>query len=507
MSLFAGKELVMFNFMEVLSAVESLYADQLKPFGRILRKRLGERLEVSAPDGLDISPAELKSICEACGQLVVEPAEGGDFCVLILHSVPNFVDCYSPHDCYAEAMWSRAALYFMGLGGSRKANMSLPGGRYSCAQTLASRSLPFLQGLSLGQICHIVQLAISKRKLLGYFNGTVVPYCNSESKAKERCATKKQAFSSMANGAAPYRRNLANWESVRACLESIFFALSRDTGPEHVMIALSAIKRIFRTRFRLELSETSLGHSKLSELLQDPRLADLCSVKLEGHGYVVVPKGLPLQNSSPPATIPPPSFQQQSAQPSGIMPQREGIQHCGMLPIYFGQGLDFLTSASHGYATLSCGTSSPDWCSIPSSQASPLASTGCQTPTWSEGSSYSFSHIASPHSYLTSPTGACTMPTCLSQISTCSSASTSAERASMSPSRSITSKDSDSGDCSEIRRLSVGSMESQTSSESSPSDLARRGSWMHGAKVKNTFIEIKPAKITQRRSHSVPPCH
>lgn len=39
----------------------------------------------------------------------------------------------------------------------------------------------------------------------------------------------------------------------------------------------------------MELSETALGHSKLSELLQDPRLEDICNVRLHGHGYVVVP--------------------------------------------------------------------------------------------------------------------------------------------------------------------------------------------------------------------------
>ncbi|CAE8642229.1 unnamed protein product, partial [Polarella glacialis] len=43
-------------------------------------------------------------------------------------------------------------------------------------------------------------------------------------------------------------------------------------------------------RFSIELSETMLGHSKLSELLQDERFADVCSVKLEGHGYIVVQK-------------------------------------------------------------------------------------------------------------------------------------------------------------------------------------------------------------------------
>jgi len=41
-------------------------------------------------------------------------------------------------------------------------------------------------------------------------------------------------------------------------------------------------------QFHVELSETALGYSKVSELLQDPRVRDLCEVKLQGHGYVMM---------------------------------------------------------------------------------------------------------------------------------------------------------------------------------------------------------------------------
>ncbi|CAE7223439.1 rsmB [Symbiodinium natans] len=62
-----------------------------------------------------------------------------------------------------------------------------------------------------------------------------------------------------------------------------------NSGPGTATIPLSNVKRLFRSRFHIELSETALGHSKLSELLQDPRLQDICSVRLQGHGYVVSP--------------------------------------------------------------------------------------------------------------------------------------------------------------------------------------------------------------------------
>jgi hypothetical protein len=82
-------------------------------------------------------------------------------------------------------MWSAAAAYFQLLSGDE---MYLPGGRYTCAQVLQSRGLDFLEGRSLGQVCHIVQLAISQKKLLGYLSGSVVPYAFSQSKLKEEAA-------------------------------------------------------------------------------------------------------------------------------------------------------------------------------------------------------------------------------------------------------------------------------------------------------------------------------
>jgi len=63
------------------------------------------------------------------------------------------------------------------------------------------------------------------------------------------------------------------------------------------------MKRIFRSRYHLELSETSLGYAKLSELLQDPRLNDICTVRLQGHGYVVVPMSKQLQSAGRRAQI------------------------------------------------------------------------------------------------------------------------------------------------------------------------------------------------------------
>merc|ERR1712050_709198 len=42
------------------------------------------------------------------------------------------------------------------------------GGRYGMARELMQKELPCLASLCLGQVCHVVQLAIQKRKILVY---------------------------------------------------------------------------------------------------------------------------------------------------------------------------------------------------------------------------------------------------------------------------------------------------------------------------------------------------
>merc|ERR1719264_470835 len=62
----------------------------------------------------------------------------------------------------------------------------------------------------------------------------------------------------------------------------------REILQANTVVPLSNIKRIFRTRYQTDLSETLLGHSRLSDLLQDVRFHDLCTVQLQQNGYVVV---------------------------------------------------------------------------------------------------------------------------------------------------------------------------------------------------------------------------
>jgi hypothetical protein len=273
---------------EVFEAVESLYHDELKPFGRLLRKRIVERhLANMVAEGVaigkapDVDVQHLRAVCEGCQQLVASPEEGGDWSVAIVGKLSNFVDIYTTADIYPQDLWEGAAAY---LEHAPEEEMTLNGGRYSCAQILLSRGLPFLDGCSLGQVCHIVELAISEKKLLGYLNGAIVPYGPSLSKRKEKLAGQQLALTCPE----AVLVHCSTWEEARACLCSVLDEAASDRNGSPGRVSLSNVKRLIRERCGLELSETALGHSKLSELLQDHRLDDICLVQLDQSGYTVV---------------------------------------------------------------------------------------------------------------------------------------------------------------------------------------------------------------------------
>ena len=283
----------------VLAAVESLYNDEMKPFGRLLRKRIAESLAPSAAASEkvpDIDMQHVRAVCEDSDELVVAPEDGGEWSVSLVNVPPAFVDYYSAEDKYPAELWAKAAAYFVDAPDEE---MTLPGGRYSCAQALQSRCLPCFEGYSLGQLSHVVQLAIADKKLLGYHNGFVVPYGRSQTMLKEQSAGQQQALANPCLEAASLP--CATLQQAKACLGAILAdaASSQEEGPGQV--ALSNVKRMFREQFELELSETTLGHSKLTELLQDCRFRDICYVQLEKHGYTVVqqqPPSTTLQTAS-----------------------------------------------------------------------------------------------------------------------------------------------------------------------------------------------------------------
>lgn len=257
---------------EVVAAVESLYADQLKPFGRILRRRLIERAQARGASCSKKLLGSMREICEASRQLVVAPEHGGDWSATLAGREPCFVDFYSPVDVYPAELWAQVESHFA------ESDNRLPGSRYECAQVLKTSGLPFVQGRSLGQVCHIVQLAISARSILGYIRGHIVPYRFSHFQAKAMAAEQQLQFSGTSGDGGV----LVGWDVLASSLHELLV----EAAPAG--IALASLKTVFSSRFGLQISETALGYAKLSELLGDARLSDVCMVELRDHGYCVL---------------------------------------------------------------------------------------------------------------------------------------------------------------------------------------------------------------------------
>lgn len=273
---------------EIVAAVQSLYADELKPFGRVLLKRLRERAAGRAArsqqlpeDAVDpetmprVNPRHLQKLCESCRQLRVMAEEGREYSVTLVGRAQSFLDVCSPADLYPEEFWESLASYLDNLDPDE---LALPGGRYACARVLASRSLSFLEGYSLGQICHVVQLAISQRRLLGYRGGCLCPYKHSEGWVKEQCAVAQ----------APTGQEsclVVSWEEAPALLQQL---LRSRRHVESGGVSISNLKRLFRLDFQRELSQTVLGYVRLLDLLVDPRLQEVCTLHALPNGQVLV---------------------------------------------------------------------------------------------------------------------------------------------------------------------------------------------------------------------------
>jgi hypothetical protein len=263
---------------DLLHAIGSLYDDHLRPYGRLIRKRLGEDAEAKGIDVVDGNLGRLRAACEESRKIKIEAEADGEWSAVLVGRSIDFVDFYSHNDPYPAEMWKAAEDYFQVL---ETENGSLPGGRYATALALMKLELPFLSVYSLGQVCHIVELAMTTRKLLGYLEGAIVPYACSHSKVKDSAAEQR-----VGNGNAAQQLPLASWDIARTCLREILVSATRKGKAS---VPLSTLKRLYRSRFHTELSETALGYTKLTELLQDPRIADLCTVRLLEQGYVLTP--------------------------------------------------------------------------------------------------------------------------------------------------------------------------------------------------------------------------
>lgn len=152
----------------LISALESLYEDRIKPMANYVKGRLKER---SCPDSFVKNFVDLYAEHQDLFQ-IVRPSQLDEEVTIFMIKEPSWfkgwVDIDSPDDPYEESMWEAFEKFLDG-------EHTFAGGRYGMARELMQRHLPFLAPHSLGEVCHIVQLAIQHRRLIVYHRKMLKP--------------------------------------------------------------------------------------------------------------------------------------------------------------------------------------------------------------------------------------------------------------------------------------------------------------------------------------------
>jgi len=154
----------------LVSILESLYEDRIKPMANYVKGRLKER---STPESI------VKTFVDLYAQhpdlFIVQqptPGNGADEATIFFVKEPSWfkgwIDIDAPDDPYDEEIWKEFAKFLDG-------EHTFAGGRYGMARELMQRNLPFLAPLSLGEVCHMVQLAIQHRRLIVYHRKMLKP--------------------------------------------------------------------------------------------------------------------------------------------------------------------------------------------------------------------------------------------------------------------------------------------------------------------------------------------
>eukprot|EP00747_Dinoflagellata_sp_TGD_P192257 gnl/TRDRNA2_/TRDRNA2_56841_c0_seq1.p1 gnl/TRDRNA2_/TRDRNA2_56841_c0~~gnl/TRDRNA2_/TRDRNA2_56841_c0_seq1.p1 ORF type:complete len:351 (-),score=42.75 gnl/TRDRNA2_/TRDRNA2_56841_c0_seq1:172-1224(-) len=269
-------------FAATLEAVRSLYADRIEPVANIVCRRVTERT------GRRLNFNDMMSLVDYMdtGEVKVIHNIDGDKkrSLFVLEPVPpkfeSFIDPTLLDNPYPEELWDdlrrgidELAPNWEEVLGKRAKS------RYELARFLQEQEVPSLRQYCLGELCHIIQLAV-QMQLLGYKAGTLVPFDASEActtlvSAEDRKPMKKIG---------PAETFVTSWDECKV----IFSTLLEEKDPSGEL-SLSSLKARIRSRFKLELSVTVFGHTKLKTFVEDPRLADICRVKADGPNFHLVP--------------------------------------------------------------------------------------------------------------------------------------------------------------------------------------------------------------------------
>jgi hypothetical protein len=244
----------------VFKAVNSLYDDDLRPNLGLVRRRLKELYDVLVPI------TDLRKLIQSLVKaevLVVQGDPQEPVLTLTARPAGSFIDPMDPHEPYDAGIFQRLQVLMDAVAASDRDRL-YKGGRYGMAQQLRSVEMQELQVFSLGQVCHIVQLAIGKR-IVGYRKGgALVPYQLSDSCLKNAADA---GDASSIDLPVPIK-------SV-AELRAVLLVLWMD--PENRQgLPLSLVKDRIEQATKRALSEHALGFAKLSHLFSTAELEGCC---------------------------------------------------------------------------------------------------------------------------------------------------------------------------------------------------------------------------------------
>jgi len=284
-------------------AVESLYRDEIQPTSDDLHRRLKER------GASDMILSNFLLCYEALpGYRVIRDPRGGQHSVE-LDPPPawskGWVDAKSPDDPYDTSLWQALSSYLCQLmltgtyhavrltEGQAAAAAAFPhtmgppglrpyqfkGGRYGMAKELKQHGPACLNDLSLGRVCHIVQLAIAKG-LLAYENNILQPIGACKGKIGASFAVLGGNLEELeeAEGGVPFVTDIS---AARRYVHSLL--LDNPRG-----LLLSQLKKRLVGRFRVSLCPSVFQFSKLRNLLGSTAFSDLCRLFVDPHNHLVV---------------------------------------------------------------------------------------------------------------------------------------------------------------------------------------------------------------------------
>lgn len=242
--------------------LESLYDDRIKPMANYVKGRLKER---STPEPI------VKSFVELYSQhpdlfYVQQPAPGSqtDEATIFFLKEPSWfkgwIDIDAPDDPYDEHTWNELAKFLDG-------EHTFAGGRYGMARELMQRELPFLSKLSLGEVCHMVQLAIQHRRLIVYHRKMLKPI------QTVLCQL------SPANGNGPGSEGEEIKDMDDLCVVLFRMLIHHPQG-----IRLCRMKQMIKHELCRKLSEMAFQCTKLIELFNQEPLSETFILDTENDG-------------------------------------------------------------------------------------------------------------------------------------------------------------------------------------------------------------------------------